>query len=645
MIVKILTGVDGFLNDIHGFFKRKTYSYACLRKEAITAYNVSLSSALLGDEGLDAQIAKYKELIRLDKKKVRPLREDVLLEAVGCICEVAFRTLAIRPYVEQIMGALATHRNFVIEMQTGEGKTVVAAISAVLAGWKGRPCHIVTSNDYLAKRDAHLMRPLYERCGLCVGYVVAAMQQPERKAAYGCDITYLTSKELVADFLRDKIAEETNPHNGRGLVRRIATLGAEDTTLMRGLHTAIIDEADSVLADEATVPLIISASGKTSLLKEAVTTALSLIQTLHCDVDYILQTSHFGVRMTPEGEKQIENALTLFPNRWRSYERAEYLLKQAIVARHFYHKEIHYVIHEGKLVIVDEKTGRMMEGRSWSGGLHQAIEAKEGIELTDITEAQRQMSFQVFFRLYKNLSGMSGTLQNIENELWRIYGLVVVKIPPHVPKKLKLYREKIFGSSEAKWDAVVQEVLHYLGMGRAVLVGTRSIKESEMMCNKLVQLGHNPTVLNAMHHEQEAMIIAHAGQKGKVTIATNMAGRGTDILIDRDVVEAGGLHVIVTERHESRRVDKQLLGRSARQGLPGSARIMVSLDDEVIRVFMPQGFVPFLKEMLSFKIGERIVLLLYIFFQHCAEKSKSRLRQKILHHDLNLNKMLSFTRY
>lgn len=636
---KILKGFDGFLNDMYGLYKRKTVSLTALKKEATTVYNVSLSAALLSDEELDSQIAEYKTLIRLGKK------ENVFLYALGLICEAAFRSIAIRPYIEQIMGSLAIHEKFAIQMKTGEGKTITAAISAVLAGWKGGPCHVVTSNDYLAKRDAELMRPLYERCSLSVGYVIATMQSRERKSAYDCDITYSTSKELLADFLRDRLSDGAGSYKGSDLVYRIAARTVDDKKVMRGLYTAIIDEADSVLADEATVPLIISVAGKNRLLKEAVTTALSLSQTLYVNDDYTIQTHPSDIGITPKGKKKIEEALKILPSIWSSYERSEYLIKQALVARHFYHRDVHYVVNEGKIVIVDEKTGRMMEGRSWSGGLHQAIEAKEGVELTDVTKSHIQMSFQLFFRLYKNLAGMSGTLQNIEKELWGIYGLAVVKIPTHVPKKLKLYCEKIFLSNEHKWDAVTQEILYHTSKGRAILVGTRSIKESEALHKKLNNLGLNATVLNALRHEKEAEIIAQSGKKGEVTIATNMAGRGTNILIERDVVEAGGLHVIATERHESRRVDMQLFGRTARQGLPGSAQMMISLDDEVMRRFSPGWLVALLKKIAHTRLGEKIILLLYIFFQHRAEKSISRLRRKILQQDLNLSKILSFTKY
>ncbi|MEI7673486.1 MAG: DEAD/DEAH box helicase, partial [Deltaproteobacteria bacterium] len=586
---KIHSGLDNYLNDLYGCVRRKTFPLEKLRKEAAIAEQYGLALVNLSDRELRERLEEYRVSIRLGKKG------DVLLQALGLVCECSCRTLSIRPYVEQVMGALAIYRGIAIQMQTGEGKTITAAVAASLAAWGGKPCHIVTSNDYLAKRDAELMTPLYKRCGLTVGHVIGTMPPQERKAAYDCDITYSTSKELLADFLRDRMAEDAASQEGSLLVRRIATGNTDDQRVMRGLYTAIVDEADSVLADEATVPLIISQAGKNRLMKEAVMNALSLTRDLSLNEDYTLEASHFDIKMKPQGERKIEAALKGLSGIWSSYERSEYLIKQALVARHFYHRDVHYVVYEEKIVIVDEKTGRMMEGRSWSSGLHQAVEAKECVELTDVTESHTQMSFQLFFRQYRHLSGMSGTLQNIERELWGIYGLIAVNIPTHVPKRISFYPEKTCLSSEDKWVAVTEDILRHRSRGRAVLVGTRSIRESLAMYDRLLSLGVDATVLNALHHEQEATIIAQAGKKGRVTIATNMAGRGTDILLDRDVVEAQGLHVIATERHESRRVDMQLFGRTARQGLPGSGQMVVSLDDEVLLRFAPAWLVAGLK--------------------------------------------------
>ncbi|MCK9275886.1 MAG: hypothetical protein M0P57_12440 [Syntrophales bacterium] len=633
-------GFDGLLNDLKGFCKRRTFSLAGLKKKASAAYEISLNASRLDDRDLDNRLAELRSSIRIGKSG------DALLQATGFICEAAYRAVGIHPFIEQIMGSLLLQENFAIQMQTGEGKTITAAVAATILGWRGIPCHVVTSNDYLAKRDAGTMGPLYGRCGVTVGYVIAGMQPSERKAAYGCDITYSTSKELLADFLRDKMAAGDAALSEKNeLIHKIAAFEGPGKKVMRGLHAAIIDEADSVLADEATVPLIISVTGKNRFLREAVMIALSLIEDLSPGTDYLIERGMYDISITSKGGRKIEEALKTLPSIWSSYERTEYLIKQALIARHFYFRNVHYVVHEGKIVIVDEKTGRMMEGRSWSGGLHQAVEAKEGVEMTDVTESHIQMSFQLFFRLYRHLSGMSGTLQNIGRELWSIYNLVKVEIPTHAPKRITFYPEKVCASHEEKWDCVMTEIVKEHAAGRAVLVGTRSIRESENLHERLIASGVESTVLNALHHEREAAIIAMAGKRKKITIATNMAGRGTDILVDRDVIEAGGLHVIATERHESRRVDMQLFGRTARQGVPGTGHMISSMDDEVLIRFSPPRLARYLKQYMHTKWGQKAARIIYMYFQRRAEKTRSKIRRKILDQDMRLNKLLSFTKY
>ncbi len=632
--LKIHAGADAFFNDLLGVCKRKSFSLATARRDAAAALDMAEKAACLSDADLEGRIAESRESVRLGAGGA------AVLAALALASEAASRTLGIRPYVEQLMGAMLIQGNVAIQMHTGEGKTITAGLAAVLRCWKGSLCHIVTSNDYLAKRDAELMAPLYSRCRLRVGYVIAGMKPDERRQAYDCNIVYSTSKELLADFLRDKMAEGTYR-----LYETAPVSKPRGRAVMRGLDTAIVDEADSVLADEATVPLIISIAGKNRLLKEAVLVALEVSARLKEGEDYTADQSRRDITITERGRQQLQEALQDFPAIWSSYERSEYLITQALVAQRYYHRDVHYVINEGKVVIVDEKTGRMMPGRSWSGGLHQAIEVKEGLELTEVTESHIQMSFQMFFRQYRNLSGMSGTLQNIERELWSIYGLVAVRIPTHAPKKLSAYPERIFATMARKWDEVMAEVSREMAKGKAVLVGTRSIRESESLLAELARRGVGATVLNALRHEQEAEIIARAGRRGAVTIATNMAGRGTNILVDREVLDAGGLHVIATERHESRRVDMQLFGRTARQGQPGSARMMVSLDDELMRGFSLPRVVGWLKKLLDTRIGSKVVLVMVIWFQRRAEKSRSLLRKKILGHDLAMSKMMSFTKF
>ena len=638
-IYKFYTGLDGFIDTLRGWYKRAEFPLTRLRKDATEVYNYSLASVELDDEELTRKIRLHRKPSRNDLETVSAFY------IMGLLCEVCHRVIGIRPYIEQIMGALAINRSVAIQMQTGEGKTITAAIAAVMAGWRGGPCHVVTSNDYLAKRDAESMRPLYERCGLSVGYVISGMEPPERRSAYKLDIVYSTSKELLADYLRDKMSEDAESAiTGEG-IRNLLSGGAVSAKVMRGLHTAIIDEADSVLIDEATVPLIIAISGSSPLLNEAVRTAFAISEELVDGRDYHINLQAKYVTITPAGTKVLEATAHRLPSAWKNNDRSSYLVKQAIIARYCYHRDVHYVVDQGKIVIVDEKTGRMMEGRSWSSGLHQAVEVKEYLENSDPTHAHIKMSFQMFFRLYDNLSGMSGTLQNVEKELWSVYHLPVIKIPTHAPKRLVYYPEIVLKSYEEKWCAVIEDIKCHTAKGRAVLVGIRTVRDSEALYTRLFDSGLSSTVLNALRHEEEARIIADAGRWGQVTIATNMAGRGTDIVVDKEVLAVGGLHVIATERHESRRVDMQLFGRTARQGDPGSAQMIVSLDDEVIKIFSPSYFTPVLKKLAC--AGRHTILALWWFqgVQFLAEKSISRIRKKLLQQDLALSKALSFTKY
>ena len=638
-IYKFHTGVDGLFYTLYGWYKRTGFSTTRLKNDAATVYDFSLAAIELDEKELSDKILVHRRPSRNDVGKVSEFY------VMGLLCEACYRVLGIRPYVEQIMGALAISRGVAIQMQTGEGKTITAAIAAVMAGWSGGPCHVVTSNDYLAKRDAESMRALYERCGLSVGYVISGMEPQERRAAYKLDIAYSTSKELLADYLRDRMAEDAESVISCEGIRELVSAGTVSGKVMRGLHSAIIDEADSVLIDEATVPLIIAVSGSSPLLNEAVRTAFAVSEELEQGRDYILNQQAKYVTITQSGNEVIETTAHRLPAAWRNSDRSSYLVKQAIIARYCYHRDVHYVVDQEKIVIVDEKTGRMMDGRSWSGGLHQAVEVKEHLENSDPTHAHIKMSFQMFFRLYDNLAGMSGTLQNVEKELWTVYNLPVVKIPTHAPKKLLCYPEIVLKSYEDKWCAVIQDIKHHVSQGRAVLVGIRSVRDSEALYLQLLEAGIPSTVLNALRHEEEARIIADAGRWGQVTIATNMAGRGTDIVVAKEVLAAGGLHVIATERHESRRVDMQLFGRAARQGDPGSAQMIISMDDEVIKIFSPKHLAPLLKMLVHSRGRINVAVWWFQAVQFFAEKSISRLRKKLLEQDLALSKALSFTKY
>ena len=440
------------------------------------------------------------------------------------------------------------------------------------------------------QRDAEWLRPLYHFCGVRVGFVTGEMPAEKRRHGYDCDITYTTSKEVVADFLRDSLQLGAMRDPTRRLIRRlIAGKGARpDGLVLRGLHTAIVDEADSVLIDEAVTPLIISTPRKNEALREVVGLAQGIASGLDAGPDYGINIRYREIELTDGGQRKIDELCANLPGIWRGPLRRSELVKQALVAREFYRRDKQYVVESDKLMIVDEFTGRRMPMRTWRQGMHQAIEAKEGIPVTDPTETIARLSFQRFFRFYYKISGMTGTAREAAGELWTIYQLPVVSIPPNRPCVRKQLEDRIFATESGKWDAVVAEIERVHETGQPLLVGTRSVAASERLGQSLAAKGITTKILNAVRHQDEAAVVTLAGEAGGITIATNMAGRGTDIKLGRGVVALGGLRVLATERHESGRVDRQLFGRCARQGDPGVAQAFVSVEDELLRRHLPK---------------------------------------------------------
>lgn len=636
---KPLEGFDVFMQTLVG----KLYSFyphrSLLLREAKKITKLSLSYELLNEEQFLKKVQEFKVYFKLAKvKKDRKL----LHQALALICEASFRSLKIRPYTVQILGALSMYENFIVEMHTGEGKTITAGLTAVLHAWGGKPCHVVTSNDYLAQRDSQELAKFYEICALSVGFIGGEMQRDERRANYKKSIIYATSNEILADFLRDQM-ENTYAKSFNAVLIKDLRNEPKDESVVQGLHNIIIDEADSLLADEAIIPLIISVPKENKPLIDAIL-SIGLVSTqLKEKEHYTLSTKHKEVFFTKEGELFIEELSECFTPLWKSKNRREYLLKQAIIARVFYLKGTHYVIVEGKLVIVDEKTGRLMPNRSWGNGLHQAVEAKEKIELSETTETHIKMSFQRFFRLYKNISGMSGTLQKLESELWHIYNLATLKIPKRIPNQYKILKEQILESKEEKWKIVVEEIAKVHAKEQPILIGTRSIEDSENLSLALVKRDIKHQVLNALYHEEESSIIAKAGELNMITIATNMAGRGTDIKVSKESIELGGLHVIATERHDSERVDKQLFGRTARKGQPGTVQQIVSLEDDLLMNNTSDWFRKKARNRVQNKIWKFFILLKYKLLQKKSDKQASKMRRKILQNDFSTQRMLSFS--
>ncbi|MEX0330676.1 MAG: hypothetical protein AB3N64_04570 [Puniceicoccaceae bacterium] len=582
------TGLDRLVDSLIGRYQRRRGIQRNLRRIAELVDSKEEDWKFLSDQALQKHLGEFKEQFRRAGKDV----EEAIPDALAAIREAAQRVTGMRPFTVQIMGALALHQGYLAEMATGEGKTLTAALAAVLAGWTGRPCHIITVNDYLAKRDAEWFEELYGFCGVSVGFVTSILQPEDRARGYAKDVTYTTSKEVVADFLRDRLKLGDKQHPTQRLLdRHLHPYKAADGLVMRGMHTAIVDEADSVLIDEAVTPLIISAPTDNNLLHQVYKVVWDIAYQMKPDEHYKVDVRYKEVTLTSTGRRVVESKLDLLPERWRGASRPFELVEQTLNAKEFFKRGKQYVVQQNKVVIVDEFTGRMMPNRKWRHGLHQAIEAKEGVPLSPVDQTLARLSFQRYFRLYSKLSGMTGTAWEAASELWYTYHLPVIRIPTNRAVVRRHLTDQMYGTLESKLDAVISEVEACHQAGRPVLVGTRNIFTSQVLAKRLHSEGFKINLLNALNDRQEAKIIANAGAPGTITIATNMAGRGTDIELGEGVSELGGLHVIATERHEAGRIDRQLFGRSGRQGDPGSAIAFVSCEDELLHRFAPKWLV------------------------------------------------------
>jgi len=632
---KITSGLDAIVDRVVGAVRRRRSLLGTLRDEARRIDALAAAHRVLSEAALRDKLLELRQWYRRQARD----NESRLMEAMAAIREAADRKLGLRPFEVQLMGALALRRGYLAEMATGEGKTLTASLAAVIAGWSRRPCHVVTVNDYLAERDAAWLQPLYGFCGVSVGHIIGSMQAPERLRSYDRDVTYTTSKEIVADFLRDRLRLGDLHEPSRRMIRQLLhpVSFARQGLVMRGLHTAIIDEADSVLIDEAVTPLIISGAAGGVAMAQAYEQAWAFAKTLQAGVDYQMDLRYREAELFPPGEAKIEKHLTELPALWRGPARLRELIKQALTARELYHRGKQYVIQDGKAVIVDEFTGRMMPMRRWRDGLHQMIEAKEALAVSPQDETLARLSFQRFFRCFRRLAGMTGTAREAAAEFWHIYHLPVLPIPTNKPCIRRELPDRVFLDWESKWAAVVDEITRLHATGRPVLVGTRSIAVSEALAERLTTLKLPFNLLNATRHRDEAIIVAGAGHRGRITIATNMAGRGTDIKLEPGVAELGGLHVLATERHESHRIDRQLYGRAARQGDPGSAQAFVSMEDELLKRFVPE----MVRERLGWSTG-RVAGVAFRFAQSSAQRLAFRQRRSVLKYDTWLAESLSF---
>lgn len=569
-----------------------------------------------------------------------------LERAFALVREVAFRQIGEKPFPVQIAGALALESGCIAEMATGEGKTLTATMTTTVAGWRGRGCHVITVNDYLAKRDAEWMGPIYRFCGLRVAYIEQAMPQTERREAYLADITYCTNKEVTADFLRDRLVLGRLKGLSSVLLANIAQTGRQviDRVVQRGLNCAIVDEADSILIDEAVTPLIISGQAPNPEQIESFHQAADIAQQLTPEVDYHVNHRYREIELTDQGKTRLKELADIIGGLWKGTRRCIEMVTQALTAKELYLQDKHYVIEDDKVVIVDEFTGRLMPDRSWRDGLHQAIEAKEKVEINPPKDTYARISFQRFFRMYRKLSGMTGTAAEASAEFWQIYHLPVVVIPTNRPCIRENLPDIILTTQSTKWKRIVLEIRRINETGRPILVGTRSVRASEQLSQLLTAENLDHQVLNAIYHRQEAQIVAGAGQAEKITVATNMAGRGTDIKLGRGVAKLGGLHVIAAERNESGRIDRQLFGRGARQGDPGSAQAIISLEDEFVSRYT-KGIVAYLKRRFAVTdndISSSFTRGVFRVAQLRAERLALRQRKSVMRTDHWLDEQLGF---
>ncbi len=575
-------GLDALGEFVRGSWARRRAS-ARDRRRAERIVGEATAHKDLGERALDQRLDEAREAL-----VVAPADPALIDRAMALAHEGVRREIGFCLFVEQVMGALAMHDGRCAEMATGEGKTVTAILPTALIAWQRRGVHVLTVNDYLAARDAQITGPAYKRLGLSVGAIVESTKDPERRDLYQRDITYAADKQVIFDYLRDRLKSPIEP--------RLASLILDDLTdqsqrawstqvVQRGLYAGVIDEADSVLIDEAITPAIIGAD--TGQEDESAVAhyrvAAQIAAALTEREDYEVDARLHRVRMTARGREKLDARAGEFPAFWSGPRRREELLVQALSALALYRLGDDYIIQDGQIVIVDRSTGRVLAGRKWQLGVHQSVEAKERLTISQDRSTTARTSYQRFFQRYQRLCGMTGTGWEVGAELWRDYRLPVVRIPTHRPVIRKHRPDRVFVTEARKFEAVADQAQRYHATGRPVLIGTRSVESSERLGALLSQRGVECRILNATREKQEAEIVAQAGELGAVTVATNMAGRGTDIKLEDQTRALGGLVVLATERNDEARVDRQLFGRSGRQGDPGLAQAFVCLEDALIK--------------------------------------------------------------
>ena len=607
MLIKLLTRLFGTKND-------RVIKRLSVVVEQVNALETTYKA--LDDAALQALTPAFKERYAQGETL-----DELMPEAFAAVREASCRVLEMRHYDSQVIGGMALHSGMIAEMKTGEGKTLVATLPAYLNALSGKGVHVVTVNDYLASRDAEWMGRLYAFMGLTVGNIVHGLDDAQRKEAYNADITYGTNNEFGFDYLRDNMKFTS------------------DQLVQRDLNFAIVDEVDSILIDEARTPLIISGPAEQSTQLYAVVD--SIMPLFKLDVDFTVDEKSRSVSLTDDGVQKAEDLLKVENLFDQSNIETLHHVNQALKAHATFKRDTDYIVKNGKVVIVDEFTGRLMEGRRYSEGLHQALEAKEKVRIENENQTLASITFQNYFRMYETLCGMTGTAMTEAEEFMKIYSLECIIIPTNKPMIRNDRPDVIYKTRKEKYDAAVEEIITVHKTGQPVLVGTISIDVSEQLSKKLTKRGVKHEVLNAKHHGKEAEIVSMAGQKGAVTLSTNMAGRGTDIVLGEGVTELGGLYILGTERHDSRRIDNQLRGRSGRQGDPGISRYFLSLEDDLLRIFGGERITTIM-ERLGLEDGEpiehRLISRAIENAQRKVEGHNFDIRKHILEYDDVMNK-------
>jgi preprotein translocase subunit SecA len=639
-------GLDRLADELLGRAKRGPWATARLAAEGreIAAERESLS------EVSDHQLNEYlSELGGLRRRKPLDWRAS-LVPGLAALAVAAERELGLKAYEVQLMAASALIQGFFTEVDTGEGKTLAIGLAAAFQAWSGLPCHVITANDYLAGRDAKNLRAFYQRVGLTVGAVLAEDDDEKRRTGYDCGITYTTAKEAAADYLRDGLRSAGVDLRPTRLLSVMSGKKGGTGPVHRGLHAALIDEADHALIDEAVTPLIISRTLDAGEMQQMADAAWRLVSDFECDIHYRPDRVRRSCELLAPGVEQVLQHLDLpHAGLWANQRRRLELVRQAVDAREFFLRDEQYVVDDGKVVIVDPATGRPMAMRTWQQGLHQIIEAKEGLTVTGATETLARISFQRYFRKYTALAGASGTLREAAGELWHTYHAPFVRVPRNLPCQRYYAGIRFCASPREQQAALLHEIKTRHARGQPLLIGARTVEASEQVAELLrgERFTRCDQVLNAVRHREEALLVSRAGQRGGITIATSMAGRGTDIKLENGVDLLGGLHVVATEANESARVDRQLFGRAARQGDPGSVISIYCAEDAVLKRFIPTPLLRVWTHSLGWKfLGELPQWLgrgLLGWSHWRAQALAARSRHRVMLSEVDIQRSLGFT--